>query len=256
MGMDDVVDAEAEAQNMVDYYEKANWVDDLWDKVNAVNAATLKKTYESGLINRATYNDISGMYENYIPLRGFDEKTSSEAYAYLADKHSAFNSPIKTAKGRKSKADDPFANMEAMAESAIMQGNRNTLVKQKFLNFALNHPSDLVSVSDLWDNDASDEWQPINSGDLYGTEKIETDNSPAEVERKIRDFEAAMEQAAKSDPDHFRKQKENQMIPYRVVESRDLRQHQVLVKRGGRDYLLTIGGNPRAQVRNFFFAVI
>ena len=247
-GTDDVVDAETEAQRMVDDYEAQHNTKDLWDKVNAVNAATLKKTYESGLINRATYNDISGMYENYIPLRGFDEKTSSEAYAYLADKHSAFNSPIKTAKGRKSKADDPFANMEAMAESAIMQGNRNTLVKQKFLNFALNHPSDLVSVSDLWlwHNDAADEWQPINSGDLQGTERIETDDSPAEVERKMRDFEAAMEQAAKSAPDHFKKQKDEPDILYRVVESRDLRQHQVLVKRNGKGYLLTINGNPRA----------
>ncbi len=27
-----------------------------------------------------------------------------------------------------------------MAESAIAQGNRNQLVKQKLLNFALNHP--------------------------------------------------------------------------------------------------------------------
>ena len=247
-GTDNVLDAEAEAQKMVTAYEGQHDTSDLWDKVNAVNSATLQKTYESGLINKATYDDISGMYENYIPLRGFDEKTSDEAYAYLADKHSAFNAPIKTAKGRKSKADDPFANMEAMAESAIMQGNRNTLVKQKFLNFALNHPSDLVSVSDLWlwYNDAADEWQPINSGDLQGTEKIEEGDSPAEVERKMRDFEDAMQQAAKSDPAHFRKQKDNPTIPYRVVESRDLRQHQVLVKRNGRDIILTINGNPRA----------
>ena len=247
-GMDNVVDAEAEAQKMVADYEASHQTDALWDKVNAVNKATLQKTYESGLISKATYDDISGMYDNYIPLRGFDEKTSEEAYAYLADKHSAFNSPIKTAKGRKSKADDPLANMEAMAESAIMQGNRNVLVKQKFLNFALNHPSDLVSVSDLWlwHNDASDEWQPINSGDLQGTEKIETDDSPAEVERKMRNFEAAMEQASKSDPAHFKRQKDDPTIPYRVVESRDLQQHQVLVKRGGRDIILTINGNPRA----------
>lgn len=247
-GMDNVLDAEAEAQQMVSDYERGHWVDGLWDKVNAVTKATLQKTYESGLINKATYDDISGMYENYIPLRGFDDKTSDEAYAYLTDKHSAFNAPIKTAKGRKSKADGPFANMEAMAESAIMQGNRNTLVKQKFLNFALNHPSDLVSVSDLWlwHNDATDEWQPINSGDLQGTEKIEEGDSPAEVERKMRDFEDAMLQAAKNDPAHFRKQKDNPSIPYRVVESRDLRQHQVLVKRNGRDIILTINGNPRA----------
>ena len=247
-GMDNVLDAEADAQQMVSDYERDHWVDGLWDKVNAVTKATLQKTYESGLINKATYDDISGMYENYIPLRGFDDKTSDEAYAYLTDKHSAFNAPIKTAKGRKSKADDPFANMEAMAESAIMQGNRNTLVKQKFLNFALNHPSDLVSVSDLWlwHNDATDEWQPINSGDLQGTEKIEEGDSPAEVERKMRDFEDAMLQAAKNDPAHFRKQKDNPSIPYRVVESRDLRQHQVLVKRNGHDIILTINGNPRA----------
>lgn len=247
-GMDNVLDAETEAQQMVSDYERDHWVDGLWDKVNAVTKATLQKTYESGLINKATYDDISGMYGNYIPLRGFDDKTSDEAYAYLTDKHSAFNAPIKTANGRKSKADDPFANMEAMAESAIMQGNRNTLVKQKFLNFALNHPSDLVSVSDLWlwHNDAADEWQPINSGDLQGTERIEEDDSPAEVERKMRDFEYAMQQAAKNDPAHFRKQKDNPAIPYRVVESRDLRQHQVLVKRNGRDIILTINGNPRA----------
>ncbi len=135
---DNVADAEVEARRMVADYENGHKTNDLWKAVNAVNAATLKKQYERGLINKATYDDISGMYKNYIPLRGFDEKTSDEAYAYLADKQSAFNAPIKTAKGRKSKAEDPFANMEAMGESAIMQGNRNTLVKQEFLNFALN----------------------------------------------------------------------------------------------------------------------
>ena len=247
-GMNNVLDAEAEAQQMVSDYESNHWVPVLWNNVKAVTNATLQKTYESGLINKATYDDISGMYENYIPLRGFDDQTSDEVYAYLADKHSAFNAPIKTAKGRKSKADDPFANMEAMAESAIMQGNRNVLVKQKFLNFALNHPSDLVSVSDLWlyHDDVLDEWQPINTGGFVGTETIEEDDSPAEVERKMRDFEEAMENAAKVDPDHFKKQKDHPEIPYRVVESRDLKQHQVLVKRNGKDYLITINGNPRA----------
>ena len=247
-GKDNVADAEAEARGMVMDYELWHTTSFLWDRVNAVTKATLQKTYESGLINKATYEDIKGMYTHYIPLRGFDDKTSDEAYAYLADKHSAFNAPMKTAKGRKSKADDPFANMEAMAESAIMQGNRNTLVKQKFLNFALNHPSDLVSVSDLWlrYDDVKDEWMPVNSGDIAGTEKLEEDDSAAEVERKMRDFEDAMEQAAKNDPAHFKKQKDAPDIPYRVVESRDLRQHQVLVKRNGKDYLLTINGNPRA----------
>lgn len=245
---DDVADAENEAEQMVSDYEADHDTTALWDKVNAVTKATLQKTYECGIISKATYDDISDMYEHYIPLRGFDEKTSDEAYAYLSDKHSAFNAPIKTAKGRKSKADDPFANMEAMAESAIMQGNRNMLVKRKFMRFAQNHPSDLVSISDLWlrYDDVTDEWKPVNAGDVKGTERIEEDDTPREVERKMRDFEEKMRQLSESDPDHFKKQKDHPDIPYRVVGDRDLRQHQVLVKQGGKDYVLTINGNPRA----------
>lgn len=245
---DDVADAENEARQMVSDYEADHDTTDLWDKVNAVTKATLQKTYECGIISKATYDDISQMYKHYIPLRGFDEKTSDEAYAYLSEKHSAFNAPIKTAKGRKSKADDPFANMEAMAESAIMQGNRNILVKRKFMRFAQNHPSDLVSISDLWlrYDDVTDEWKPVNAGDVKGTERIEEDDTPREVERKMRDFEEKMRQLSESDPDHFKRQKDHPEIPYRVIGDRDLRQHQVLVKQGGKDYVLTINGNPRA----------
>lgn len=247
-GKDDVADAESEAGQMVSDYEANHDTTALWDKVNAVTKATLQKTYECGIISKATYDDISDMYEHYIPLRGFDEKTSDEAYAYLSDKHSAFNAPIKTAKGRKSKADDPFANMEAMAESAIMQGNRNILVKRKFMRFAQNHPSDLVSISDLWlrYDDVTDEWKPVNAGDVKGTERIEEDDTPREVERKMRDFEEKIRQLSENDPDYFKRQKDHPEIPYRVIGDRDLRQHQVLVKQGGKDYVLTINGNPRA----------
>ena len=248
-GMPYVQDAEDEARRMVADYEREHAVKTLWDRVNAVNAATLLKSYESGMISRETYDDIRGMYKNYIPLRGFDEKTAEDVYAYVSSEgRGGFNAPIKAAKGRKSKADDPFANMEAMAESAIMQGNRNVLVKQRFMNFAVNHPSDLVSISDLWlwKNDATGEWQPLNAGGIRGTEAIGEDDTPAEVARKMRDFEVAVEQAAKDDPEHFMRQKENPAVPYRVVESRDLRQHQVIVRRNGRDYVLTINGNPRA----------
>ena len=247
-GKDDVADAESEAGQMVSDYEADHDTTALWDKVNAVTKATLQKTYECGIISKETFDNISDMYEHYIPLRGFDEKTSDEAYAYLSDRHSAFNAPVKTAKGRKSKADDPFANMEAMVESAIMQGNRNMLVKRKFMRFVQNHPSDLVSISDLWlrYDDVADEWKPVNAGDVKGTERIEEDDTPREVERKMRDFEEKMQQLSESDPDHFKRQKDHPEIPYRVIGDRDLRQHQVLVKQGGKDYVLTINGNPRA----------
>ena len=138
-------------------------INELWSRVNEVNGNTLRKLYESGMLTKEAYNDISSMYTNYIPMRGFDQTTSADAYTYLTHGDSAFNAPIKTAKGRSSKADNPIAYMQAMAESAIMQGNRNVLVKQKMLNFVRNHPSDLASVSDVWlqYDSVADEWKPV-----------------------------------------------------------------------------------------------
>lgn len=241
-GMDNIADAEAEAQLMIDDYEQAHDTTNLWEKVNAVSKAILSKSYECGMMSKATFDKISGMYDFYIPLRGFDEKTSSEAYAYLTHKQSAFNAPIKKAEGRRSKADDPFANLQSMVEGAIMQGNRNKLVKQRFLNFALNHPSDLVSVSDIWvEYDAvTDEWKPVFP------DNIDSTDTPEEVEQKMQDFETKMEQLAQQYPDQYKHGKDTVNIPYRIVESRDMRQHQIVVKRGGRDYVITINGNPRA----------
>ena len=237
-----VEEAESEAQRMVEEYEQKHDTTNLWDKVNTVTKGILSKSYECGMMNKQTYEKVRDMYQFYIPLRGFDEETSREAYAYLSHGQSAFNAPIKTAKGRSSKADDPFANMQSMAESAIMQGNRNVLVKQKFLNFALNHPSDLVSVNALWlkYDDVKEEWRPVFP------DNIEETDTADEVEKKIQDFEQRMAELAKQDPERYKHGKDTENIPYRIVESRDLRQHQVVVKRNGRDYVLTINGNPRA----------
>ena len=247
-GEDNIAAAEAEAEQMVADYEAGHDTRDLWDKVRAVTQATLQKSHESGLISNETYDDIKNMYKHYIPLRGFDEKTSDEEYAYVETQRSSFNAPIKTAKGRKSKADAPFANMEAMGESAILQGNRNVLVKQKFLNFVLNHPSDLVSVSDVWlrYDDMAGEWTRVNPGDVQNTEALRSDDSAAEVERKMKDFEEVMKSLMASDPAKYKRQKDMPAVPYRVVNQQTLHEHQVLVKRNGRDYVLTINGNPRA----------
>lgn len=244
---DNVAEAESKAQEMVEAYEQSHDITALWEKVNAVSKAILQKSYECGMMNKETFEKVSGMYEFYIPLRGFDEKTSAEAYAYLTNKNGAFNAPIRKAEGRSSKADDPFANLQSMAESAIMQGNRNKLVKQRFLNFVLNHPSDLVSVSDLWIkyDDVADEWVPVFP------DNIDSDAPAAEVERKMREFEARMEKLAEEQPDRYKKGKDAVNIPYRAVTADDLHQHQIVVKRGGKDIVLTVNGNPRlAQAVN------
>ena len=242
MEEDDVSKAEGMAQQLVDEFEDKHEVDGLWQRINDVSKAILSKQYECGIINKETYDDISSMYEFYIPLRGFNEKTSEEAYAYLTNKNSAFNAPIKKAHGRKSVADDPIVSLQTMAQSSILMCNRNVLVKHKFLNFVLNHPSDLASVSDLWIkyDDVKDEWTAVFP------DNIEEDDSADVVEQKMRDFEEKMQQLEAADPGHYKRGKDAVKIPYRVVGDANLRQHQVLVKRNGRDYVITINGNPRA----------
>ena len=241
-GKEKVAEAEAEAQQMVDDYEAEHDTEELWNKTRAVSNAILDKEYDTGLMSKDTMEKLKSMFDYYIPLRGFDEKTSEDEYAYLENKNSAFFAPIKAAKGRKSKADDPFAYLQGMAENAIMQGNRNKLVKQKFLNFVLNHQSDLASVSDLWlkYNEVNDEWEPVFPDNIKDTDTAK------EVERKMQEFEERMQQLAEEEPELYKHGKQTVEVPYRVVESKDLKQHQILVRRNDRNYVITINGNPRA----------
>ncbi|MCD8266467.1 MAG: hypothetical protein LUC33_04855 [Prevotellaceae bacterium] len=239
--MEELPHAEDEARDMVRKYEERHDTKALWEKVNAVNAAILSKEYECGMLSKDTYDKIGGMYKWYIPLRGFDERTAEDSYAYLGHPDSAFNAPIRAARGRSSKADDPLATMQQMAESAISQGNRNRLVKQKFLNFVMNHPSDLVSISDVWVryDDTRDEWVPVFP-DLRPEDDADT------VDRKLREFEEKMNSLREADPDRYKHGRDAASVPYRIESKRDVREHQVIVRRDGRDYVLTINGNPRA----------
>ena len=241
-GTSDTYVAEQMAKRMVSDYEQDHDTTALWEKVNAVSKALLQKSFECGMMNKETYEKVRDMYEYYIPLRGFDEATGEDVYSYLSSNNRIGAPLLKTAKGRKSKADDPIANLCLMADSTIMQGNRNKLVKQRFLNFVLNHPSDLVSVSELWleYDDVNDEWIPVFP------DNIESYDSPEDVERKMQEFETKMRGLAKQYPKRYKRSRDAKDMPYRILEKRDMREHIVIVKRNGRDYVLIINGNPRA----------
>ena len=238
-GEEDVAAAEAMAQQMVDDFEQAHDTKDLWELTNACTKATLEKIYKGGLLSKDVYEGIRDMYEYYIPLRGFDEKTSDEVYGYLNHDAPAYGSVMKSAKGRSSMADDPLAVIANMADAGIMQANRN-IMKQKFLKFVLNHPSDAVSVSDMWlrYDDVNDEWEVI-------TADISEKDTPDEVQRKTEAFEERMKVLAETDPEHYKRGRDAVNVPIRTING-TLKEHQIHVKMGGKDYILTINGNPRA----------
>ncbi len=233
--------AETTAQQMVDDYESAHSadIDKLWDAVNKATKTTLRKVYDCGLLGKEQYENIRDMYKYYIPLQGFDEKTSNDVYGYLTSKGGAFGSPIKKASGRKSKADDPFAAIAYMAQNSIIQGNRN-LMKQKFLTYVQNHPSDLASVNRLWlmHDEITDTWKPVFAD-------INEDMTPDGIDKAVMDFEQRMEALSQSEPNKYKRGKDAIGIPYRVVDG-NIKEHQVLVKRNGEGYVITINGNPRA----------
>lgn len=232
--------AEDTARQWVDDYEAMYDTAALWEAINKATKATLEKVYLSGIISKDTYEKILGMYDYYVPLRGWNEKTSDEVYGYLTSKDGPLGGSImKKAEGRESMADEPIATIGMMADDAIRQGNRN-LMKQRFLNFILNHPSDAVSVHDLWleYNDVTDEWVPVFA-DVEETDTAEV------VEQKVKDFEERMEALRTAEPDKYKRGRETQHIPYKVVRG-NLREHQILIKRNGRTFVATINGNPRA----------
>jgi hypothetical protein len=88
-------------------------------------------------------------------------------------------------------------------------------------------------------NDAvNKEWTQI-------TATISPTDTPADVARKTREFNETMEELHKLFPGRYQKAGGKNRIPYKVI-AKNLSEHQVIVKRNGVDYVITINGSPRA----------
>lgn len=231
-------DLDSASRYVLDYESRYD-TSELSASVKRATDAILAKQRDSGLMSQNTFESISDMYQFYVPLRGWEETTADEVYAYLTSESQTFNAPIKTVVGRKSKADDPIATIANMAESGIMQGNRN-LMKQKFLTMVQNHKTDLVSVSEMWVrlDEASGEWIAVFPD-------IPSNANPEQVESIVESFNKRMEELSNEKGSNVRRSRDAIGIPYKILP-KDLKEHQVIVKRAGKEYVLTINGNPRA----------
>lgn len=227
----------AHAQKLITDFEDRFDTKDLWEKVNAATKETLRKSYESGMMSRDAYDKVSKQFKYYIPLRGWDEQTAEDVYEYLNSETSPVNSVLKTAKGRRSMADDPLATIGYMAESTILQGNRN-LMKQNFLNMAINHPTDVLTLKEAWyvQDPSTGEW-------TLSFPDIREGDDAATISSKVEEHEQRMQELKE---DGLATQvKEGLNINYRIG-TRQAQEHIVTVKRNGRDYLVYVNGNPRA----------
>ncbi|MBO7307416.1 MAG: hypothetical protein J6U59_05245, partial [Alistipes sp.] len=244
-GKDGVAGAESAAMQMIADFEAKHNTDLLWNETRACTQTILNISHDAGILSDKVYDELWNQYEYYIPLRGFDETTAEEVYTYVGDNKSPYNAPIKTAKGRKSKADDPIATIATMAESAIVEANRNRL-KQRFLYMVERHRTELASVSSVWV-----EKDPITGDCVARFANIPNDATPEEAAQAQKAFEERMEHLHEQEPERYYKASEKPNIPYRVEKKANEHEHQVIVKRGGKDVVITINGDPRvAQAIN------
>lgn len=172
------------------------------------------------------------MFAYYVPLRGWEGQTAEDVYDYMQDANPV-NSALKRMKGRKTIPDDVFATIGNMGESAIVQGNRN-MMKQKFYNMAVNHPTDLITLTKAW-------YVPNVNGDMeLSLPQIDATDDAETIAQKIKDHDELMRNT-----DGATQKKQGLNIDYPITASSKM-QHAVIVKIGGKDYVMYVNGNPRA----------
>ena len=226
-----------DALDYVKDFENTYDVKELWDKTNKATKETLRKSYESGIMSKDHFANVSNMFMYYVPLRGWNEKTAEDVYDYINSERTPINSVLKKMKGRSTPPDEIMATIGNMAESAIVQGNRN-LMKQAFMNMVMNHPTDLATLKKAWYvyDPATDEWN-ISFPD------IEENDTPETIAQKIQDHEDIMK---KLKDQGIATQKSSKLnINYKITKE-NAKQHVVQVKNGGKDYLIYVNANPRA----------
>lgn len=243
----DADDYEGAAADLVKKVEDANpyYTDELWYATNDATKKILRDSYNAGMMTEDNFNFVSGMYRNYIPLRGWGDTNADQVWNYVGGGKGAFNQVVKEAKGRKSLADDPIAYIENMAESAILMNNRNW-VKQHLLLLAQNHRTSLLNVSKAWyiktkDAQGNEEWIPASP-------QITEGMTGRQVETALEAFEQKMEQMQQNG--EATQKREHLEISYPQTNGEE-REHEVRVMKGGEEYVIYVNGDPQlAQAVN------
>lgn len=212
---------------------------DLWKKIKTATDYLLSKQAEGGLISHSQADMLKKRSNWYVPMRGWNEITTADVYDYVNNwNKTQGRRKEKEAGGRGSEAGDPIAQIIYIAQNTIEEANRNE-VKQRFLDFVLNHMSDLATVHPAWVRlNEKGEWE-------YAAPDIEEGDSAEQIEQKIKTFEANM-QAEKEAGRASKINSKARLNVDMVVIPRTEDEHTVLVRRGGRMFTIIINGNPRA----------
>ena len=234
-------DFELEAGDYVTETENKHggYTDDLWDAIHAATNKTLFDSYRAGMMTKKQYQSVHDMFQDYIPLRGWNETTADEVWDYVQAGNGAMSSILQAMHGRESIADDPIAYIEQMAQSAIIINNKND-VKQRLLLLARNHPTSLLTLSKAWyikttDTQGNEKWIPASPN-------IPSDvKTSKEVQQYIDQFEQNMELLEKTGD--ATQKKDGLHIEYPQTTGQE-REHEIRVMDRGQEYVIYVNGDP------------
>ena len=222
----------------------------MWDKIRMATDWILDHRLNSATLSREAYDRMKGMFQYYVPLRGFAEDTAEDLYEYYnRDASNDFSPLMATAKGRKSIADNPLAQIGVMAESAIQQDNKNK-AKLTLYYFLMNRPDNgLVTVSETWQELQGTDpatgktiWKEVQPD----FSDVKDKNSAEEISEAVRMFVEKMQDLQKLG--RARKGHNRLSLDETVVHISDksAAEHSIPVMVNGRRINLIINGSPRA----------
>lgn len=254
--------------NFVEEYENNHnetSIGDLWKSISQATDYTLNKQYESGLVSKEYVDRQKQRFENYIPLRGFQDEIAGDVYNYIGNDFYPGSNPVKSAKGRTSEPGNPFGSILNTGYSTISVGNKN-LAKMSLYSLVNNHDTEGLAVSNrawmvrydkLMQDDDLMEALVIPS--LEAGEDIpewveavpkypEGDISSEEVSRILGRFEDLMKKNSKEG--YAKPISKRSRIAYRTLY-KERSEHEIPLYILGDKYVITITGNPRvAQAMN------
>lgn len=228
------------AEDIVSRFESqipAAEVDKLWQLINAATNENLRKQFDSGMISEEKYKELRNMMKYYVPLKGWKENTAEDYYDYTRTE-----SPVqkeKKAKGRWSLADNPIASIAVSAQNAIILGNKNKM-KQRFFNFIINRPNELVTIRDVWYEKTKD--CVFNQREAVYPDIDESD-SPEIIQQKIEVFEKNMQDKEKQGLASKKRLPIGLELKFKAGQKSE---HIISVMINGQEYVMYINGNPRA----------
>lgn len=212
-----------------------NLIEKLWETTNALNQTSVRLEYRSGILSKEKYDEIISMYNNYVPLRGWDQTMAEDLHKYTTSATSLFNDPLKGANGRASLPDDVIATMSNVITSAIEISEKNRVGKA-LLYLSQNHPGKLLRTASVWyvENELG-EWE-----EKYPT--ITPGMEETEINEAFRTFNETMEALEAEGKAKKQLSKVDLQVPFE--QRRHAQEHVVYAYVNGVKHSVFVNGDP------------